>query len=286
MHRWHDRRKAFRSLLEGGACVHPASVFDPVSMRIAEDLGFEVGMLGGSMASLAVLGAPDLIVLTLSELADLVHRMARASDLPIMVDADHGYGNALSVMRTVEELEVAGASGLSIEDTALPAAYGTEGKPQFLSVEEGVGKLRAAVAARRDPELVIAGRTDTCGPQGGAEAARRALAYQETGVDAIFLVGVKTKADLELIGAELELPLIVGGVGPELMDNDYLAGQGVRLCLQGHHTFPAATRAIYETMKHLREGGAPADLEGLPSLELKTAVTRTGDYERWVKEFL
>ncbi|NNF80239.1 MAG: isocitrate lyase/PEP mutase family protein, partial [Rhizobiales bacterium] len=223
MYRWHERRKVFRSLLEGGTCVHPASVFDPVSMRIAKDLGFEVGMLGGSMASLAVLGAPDLIVLTLSELSDLVTRMARASDLPIMVDADHGYGNALNVMRTVEELEAAGACGLSIEDTALPTAHGAEGKPRFVSIEEAVGKLRAGVEARCDPDLVIAGRTDTCGPLGAEEAARRALAYQDTGVDAIFLVGVKTKADLELISKDLKLPVIVGGVGPEMMDKDYLA---------------------------------------------------------------
>lgn len=286
MHRWHDRRKAFRNLLEGGTCVHPASVFDPVSMRIAKDLGFEVGMLGGSMASLAVLGAPDLIVLTLSELSDLVNRMARASDLPIMVDADHGYGNALSVMRTVEELETAGACGLSIEDTALPTAHGAEGKPRFVTIEEAEGKLRAALEARRDPDLAIVGRTDTCGPLGAEEAARRAVAYQNTGVDAIFLVGVKTKADLELITANVELPLIVGGVGPELMDKAYLASKGVRVCLQGHHTFPAAMQAIYETMKHLRAGGAPADLGGLPSGELKSAATRAEDYEHWAKEFL
>jgi len=286
VHRWYNRRKAFRSLLEGGTCVHPASVFDPVSMRIAKDLGFEVGMLGGSMASLAVLGAPDLIVLTLSELSDLVNRMARASDLPIMVDADHGYGNALNVMRTVEELETAGACGLSIEDTALPTAHGAEGKPRFVTIEEAEGKLRAALEARRDPDLAIVGRTDTCGPLGAEEAARRAVAYQNTGVDAIFLVGVKTKADLELITANVELPLIVGGVGPELMDKAYLASKGVRVCLQGHHTFPAAMQAIYETMKHLREGGAPAELEGLPSGALKSAATRAEDYEHWAKEFL
>lgn len=286
MHRWHNRRKAFRSILEGGTCVHPASVFDPISMRIAKDIGFEVGMLGGSTASLAVLGAPDLIILTLTELADLVNRMARASDLPIMVDADHGYGNALSVMRTVEELETAGACGLSIEDTALPAAHGAEGKPRFVSLEEAEGKLRAALDARRDPNLAIVGRTDTCGPLGAEEAARRAAAYQQTGVDAIFIVGVKTKADLELIASDLTLPLIVGGVGPELMDKAYLASQGVRVCLQGHHTFPAAAQAIYDTMKHLRDGGAAADLAGQPSAELKSTITCADDYERWAKEFL
>ncbi|MEM8646016.1 MAG: isocitrate lyase/PEP mutase family protein [Pseudomonadota bacterium] len=286
MHRWYERRKAFRNVLEGSACVHPASVFDPISMRIAKDLGFQVGMLGGSTASLAVLGAPDLIVLTLSELAGLVNRMARASDLPIMVDADHGYGNALSVMRTVEELEVAGAAGLSIEDTSLPAVHGGEGKPRFISLEEGAAKLRAAVEARRDTDLMIAGRTDTAGHVGADEAAKRALAYQETGVDAIFLVGVKTKADLEQIAGPLTLPIILGGGGPELKDVDYLASQGVRLCLQGHHTLPAAMNAVYETLKHLVAGGAPADLEGQPSPELKDMATRAQDYKRWAKEFL
>ena len=112
MPRWTDRRLRFRAVLSGARCVHPASVFDPISARIAEDLGFETGMLAGSVASMTVLGAPDLIVLTLSELADQAHRICRAGELPLLVDADHGYGNALSVMRTVEALEGAGIAGL------------------------------------------------------------------------------------------------------------------------------------------------------------------------------
>jgi PEP phosphonomutase and related enzymes len=100
-----DRRKRFRSLLSGERCIHPGSVFDPISARIAEDLGFELGMFAGSTASLTVLGAPDLIVLTLSEFAGQAYRINRAGGLPLLVDADHGYGNALNVKRTVEELE-------------------------------------------------------------------------------------------------------------------------------------------------------------------------------------
>ena len=101
---WTDRRQRFRALLAGNRCVHPGSVFDPISARIAEDLGFEVGMFAGSTASLTVLGAPDLIVLTLSEFAGQAYRIGRAGNLPLMVDADHGYGNALNVRRTVEEI--------------------------------------------------------------------------------------------------------------------------------------------------------------------------------------
>src|SRR5512141_2213662 len=108
MSRWRARRERFRAVLSGEKCVHPGSVFDPISARIAEDLGFEIGMFAGSIASFTVLGAPDLVVLTLTEFAEQIRRITRAGTLPLLVDADHGYGNALSVMRTVEELEAAG----------------------------------------------------------------------------------------------------------------------------------------------------------------------------------
>ena len=159
MSRWKKRREGLREILEGDECVHPASVHDPVSVRIAEDLGFEMGMFAGSVASLTVLGAPDLILLTLTEFASQAYRICRASNLPVLADADHGYGNALNVMRSVEELEAAGIAGLTIEDTALPQAFAASGKPALISLEEGVGKIRAAVAARRDKNLVMAGRT-------------------------------------------------------------------------------------------------------------------------------
>jgi carboxyvinyl-carboxyphosphonate phosphorylmutase len=133
MSRWHNRRERFRSILSGSTCVYPGSVFDPISARIAEDLGFEVGMFAGSVASMTVLGAPDLIVLTLTEFAQQACRICRAANLPLLCDADHGYGNALNVMRTVEELEMAGVAGLSIEDTELPSPYGSFGKPRLVS---------------------------------------------------------------------------------------------------------------------------------------------------------
>src|SRR6476659_3555358 len=118
------RRDALRLILAGSRCIRPGSVYDAISIRIAEDLGFEVGMFGGSVASLAVLGDPDVTLITLTELAEQMRRMSRAGTLPVLVDADHGYGNAMNVRRTVEEMEVAGAAGLTIEDTLLPQAYG------------------------------------------------------------------------------------------------------------------------------------------------------------------
>ena len=119
-----QRRERLRAILNGSACIRPGSVYDATSVRIAEDLGFELGMFGGSVASLAVLGDPDIALITLTELAEQMRRMSRASTLPVLVDADHGYGNALNVRRTVQELETAGAAGLTIEDTLLPQAFG------------------------------------------------------------------------------------------------------------------------------------------------------------------
>jgi len=131
------RREALRSIINGSGCIRPGSVYDATSIRIAEDLGFEVGMFGGSVASLAVLGDPDIALITLTELCEQMRRMSRAAALPVLVDADHGYGNALNVKRTVEELETAGVAGLTIEDTALPTPYGASAAT-LIPIAEGV----------------------------------------------------------------------------------------------------------------------------------------------------
>jgi len=280
------RRRQFRELLAGKRCVHPASVHDPISARIADDLGFELGMLAGSVASLAVLGAPDIILLTLSEFAEQARRIGRAADLPLLCDADHGYGNALNVMRTTEELEVAGVAGFSIEDTVLPQTHGSGGKAQLTSVEEGVGKMKAALRARVDPDLVIAGRTSAPSISGIDDAIRRAKAYQAAGVDAIFLVGVKTRAELDAVAGEIRLPMILGGAGGDLMDLDYLCSRGVRVCLQGHQPFAAAAQAVYATLKALREGTPPSKLEGVAPEALMKKWMHMEEYAGWGKDFL
>ncbi len=283
---WTQRRERFRAILESEECVHPGSVFDPISARIAEDLGFEVGMFAGSVASMTVLGAPDLIVLTLSEFAAQAYRINRAGGLPLLVDADHGYGNALNVKRTVEELETAGVAALSIEDTDLPQPFGTVGRTLLLSIEEGTGKMRAALAGRRDPRLVIAGRTSAPAVSGIDDAIARARAYEATGVDALFLVGIRTRAEVEAVAGAVRLPLILGGLSPELRDRDWLGAQGVRVALQGHQPFAAAVNAVHETLKALREGTAPGDLPGVAPAELMRRVTRDADYRGWMDDFL
>jgi carboxyvinyl-carboxyphosphonate phosphorylmutase len=279
------RRTALRSILSGSTCIRPGSVYDAISIRIAEDLGFEIGMFGGSVASLAVLGDPDIALITLSELAEQMRRMSRAAALPVVVDADHGYGNALNVRRTVQELEMAGAAGLSIEDTLLPQGFG-QAKTQLIPIAEGVGKMKAALDARSDPSLVILGRTGAASVSGVEDTIARARAYEATGVDGLFFTGVKTRAELEAISAATTLPIVLGGFPEEMTDRNYLADQRVRIALQGHAPFAAATQAVYQTLKALREGLPPKDLNGLASSELTGRVTREADVKTRSAELL
>jgi oxaloacetate decarboxylase len=279
------RREALRSIMSGSVCVRPGSVYDATSIRIAEDLGFEVGMFGGSVASLAVLGDPDVALITLTELAEQMRRMSRAAALPVMVDADHGYGNALNVRRTVEELEAAGAAGLTIEDTLLPQAFG-QTKTQLIPVEEGVGKMKAALDARGDPSLVILGRTSAVSITGLDDAIVRFKAYEATGVDGLFLVGLKTRGELEAITAATTLPIVLGGFPEDLIDQNYLVSKRVKIALQGHAPFAAATQAVYATLKALRDGGSPKDLKGLASSELTGRATREADVKARSAAFL
>src|SRR5437588_12265008 len=225
------RREALRSIFWGSTCIRPGSVYDATSIRIAADLGFELGMFGGSVASLAVLGDPDIALITLSELAEQMRRMSRAADLPVLVDADHGYGNALNVRRTVQELGTAGAAGLTIEDTLLPQAFGQAGT-QLISLGEGVGKMKAALDARGDASLVIMARTGAASVSGIDDAVARAIAYEATGVDALFFAGVKSRKELEAITAATTLPIVLGGLPEDMTDRGDLANQRVSLALR------------------------------------------------------
>ncbi|MBI3056878.1 MAG: isocitrate lyase/phosphoenolpyruvate mutase family protein [Betaproteobacteria bacterium] len=282
-----DQRNKLRALMAESKCRSPASVFDPLSARVAEAVGFEIGMLAGSVASNTTLAAPDLIVLTLTEFADQVRRIMRVSKLSLLVDADHGYGNALNVMRTVQELEHAGVSALSIEDTVLPKPFGqAEGKESLTSIEEGIGKLRAAVAARSDPSLIVAGRTSALKVEGVEGAIARAKAYAAAGVDAIFIVGLEKLEQLDAIHAAVTLPIIVGSAPASLKRED-LAARGARILLQGHQPVAAAVKALHETYMHLYHGGAPADLKSkIASPQEMERLIDGESYKKWQREYL
>ena len=282
-----EQRKRLRALFAGSQCLSPASVYDALSARVAAAVGYQIGMLAGSVASNTTLAAPDLIVLTLTEFADQVRRIMRASNLSLVVDADHGYGNALNAMRTVQELEHAGVSALSIEDTALPTPFGqAAGKESLTSIEEGVGKLRAAVAARSDPALIIAGRTSALKIEGIEGALARVKAYAVTGVDAIFIVGLEKLEQLDAIHAAVKLPIIIGSAPPALKREE-LAARGARIVLQGHQPVAAAVKALHDCYSHLYNGGAPADLQAMiASAQEMEKLTDGETIKKWQSEYL
>ena len=283
---WRERRIRFREHLQGNKCIRPASVFDPISARIAEDLGYEVGMFAGSVASLTVLGAPDLTVLTLYEFSEQTYRICRAGNLPILVDADHGYGNALNVRRTVEELETSGVCAMTIEDTDLPLTHGDSGAQRLVSIEEGKGKLEAALDARQDSRLVIVARTSAVNITNIEDAIKRAMAYEAVGVDAMFFTGIQTRKQIKEISEAIKIPIMLGNTPEKISDFDFLAKHRVRVALQGHIPFNAAVKSVYEVLKSLREGISPTDLSDTYSKELISRVTRSDKYNHWIEEYL
>jgi len=278
-----DLRIAFRELLASGLCYHTASVFDPMSARIAADLGFEVGILGGSVASLQVLAAPDFALITLSEFVEQATRIGRVAQLPVLADADHGYGNALNVMRTVTELERAGVAALTIEDTLLPAQFGRK-STDLISVEEGVGKIRAALEARVDSSLSIIARTNA-GVLSTEEVIVRTQSYQKAGADGICMVGVKDFDQLEQIASHLTVPLMLVTYGnPNLHDDARLASLGVRIAVDGHAAYFAAIKATYDCLRQQR--GQQHKSDNLSATELSHTYTQPEDYIRWAKEYM
>ena len=211
--------------------------------------------------------------------------MSRAATLPVLVDADHGYGNALNVRRTVQELDAAGAGGLTIEDTLLPQVFG-ERKTQLISLAEGVGKMKAAVDGRGDPTLVILARTGALSITSLGDAIERARAYQETGVDGLFFTGIKSRDEVQALSEATRLPIVLGGAPEEMIDLDWLASKRVKIALQAHAPIAAATQAVYDTLKALREGTLPKQLKGLASAELTGRVTREAETKARLGAFL
>lgn len=276
-------RIEFRKLLASSACYHTASVFDPMSARIAADLGFEAGILGGSVASLQVLAAPDFALITLSEFAEQATRIGRVAQLPIIADADHGYGNALNVMRTVVELERSGVAALTIEDTLLPAQFGRK-STDLISVEEGSGKVKAAIASRVDPELVIIARTNA-GTLSVAQVRQRIEDYTEAGADAICLVGVKDFEHLDQIAEGMTSPLMLVTYGnPELSDSARLSSLGVRIVVAGHAAYFAAIKATYDSLREQRN--VTRSTSDLSATELTHTYTRPERFQVWAKAFM
>jgi carboxyvinyl-carboxyphosphonate phosphorylmutase len=278
-----ERRRRFRDLIEGTSLRSPAPVFDATSARLAQEAGFEAAILPGSIASAVVLGAPDIVLLTLGELVEQVRRITRGSDLPLLVDADHGYGNAVNVARTVQELEAAGAAALTIEDTLLPRRYGGP-TGELISRDEFRDKLRAAVAARTDPALVVVGRTGGL-TAGFDEALARTRIAAEAGADLVFTPGAVSVDQLKQLREASGLPLAINTIPPE--GRDGLAEAGVCLYLLGQSPYYVMLRALHVAYVHLAGGGDPSALAdvSLPR-DLQAKALRETEYSMLASEYL
>ncbi len=280
------RRERLRLVLNGNETVILPAVYDAVSARIAEMAGFNIALLSGSVSAASLLGVPDLILVTMTEVAQLAKRIVQSTSLSLHIDGDHGFGNALNVMRCVREFEAAGAAALTLEDTALPLAFGASG-PSAISIKEMRGKLKAAVEARQDPSLVIIGRTDTLRYSGLEDALERARAYEDTGVDAIFLPGAQTRGTLEAIRETISLPLIASGLPkPENGKSglDILQEIGYSMTLLATFPFRVAIRSMHDALTYLKAHGDPGPYseKGCSSHMLEKIVCseRYADYRK------
>lgn len=275
-------RARMREILEDKQCITCASVFDPLSSRMAESIGFKTGILGGSVASLQSLGAPDIYLLTLNELVTQAKRVCQASDLPIIVDGDSGYGNSLNVMRTIEELEYAGASLITLEDTVIPQPFS---KPELnlSSIEEACSKLKAALKARKDPNLAIFARTHA--EQPFEQLLERVKAYNDIGVDGICVFGCKSSERLNLWAEENNLPIMLISYGKTTLGNpDQLAKQNVKIRFGGHAAYEEAVKATYRSLAELY-GVDKNEVESMTSKSLINQFSNKDKYKQYVEEF-
>ena len=277
--------KQIRSILSQTRAVKAAALSDPISARIAEHAGFEAGVMLSSSATMAVLGAPDVSLISLSEMAEQTRRVARASGLPVLVDGEQGFGNALNAMRTVAEIEAAGAAAVTIEDTILPRAYKTGAGLQMVSEEEGVAKIKAALLGRRDPEFVVLARTSALAIAPLDEALRRLRNYEAAGADAVFVSGAKSLDQLKAARAALSIPIVVGAVAPELRCPQILSEAGVSLWAQGNLPMFDAAHAMKKAYADILAGTRQAPMQSTSADPVVDEATRGKTYGDWLEAF-
>ena len=280
-------REQFRSVLARPTCTLAANIFDPLSASIAHMLEYEVCVLSGSVGKVANLGVPDGVLSNMSDVVDHCRRITRIADVSLMVDAEDGFGNAVNVARTVREMEAAGVSAIEIEDNFVPKRFGVE-NPGLISKEEQVGKLQAAVAARSDPTTVIVARSAALGLTPLDEALDRIQAYSQTGAEALMLTGSSSRDQLEAVHRVTTLPICVLSPPADIRnDPAFLAATGVKILMLGNPTFAVAVRAIFDSLRHLKEGGSLEELvDRQATPDLLRSVNRTDEFLQWQEEYL
>jgi 2,3-dimethylmalate lyase len=254
-------RKTFKDLLDRNQmCVAPGA-YDALSAKMVCNAGFPAIYVTGFGVTASLLGKPDIGFLTLDEMAGHLRRMAQVVTVPIIADAEAGFGNAVNAMRTVQEYEAAGVAGLHMEDQYVPKQCRPDGLPQGVSAEEHAEKIRAAVEARSDPDFCIIGRTDALGRHGLAEAVRRANLYVEAGADMIFVHGAKDPADLQVIVREINAPNVMnystlreGHISPLPSFAD-LEKIGFKLLILPGELLCAGAKTMARVLNEMKEGG-------------------------------
>ena len=264
-------RARLRELLAAPGPLIAPGAYDALSARLVQQAGFDVVYMTGFGTSASLLGRPDVGLLGGAEMTDNARRMAQAVDVPLIADADTGYGNALNVVRTVREYEQAGVAGLQLEDQVSPKRCGHMAGKAVIDVEEAVAKVRAAVAARTDPDLVVIARTDVAQVEGTRAAIDRALRFADAGADVLFVEAPRTAEDVELVATELKghhlLFNWVEGGQTEGLTMDRVAELGFSLVLFPISTLLAATHAMQAALSTLKQtsstAGAPmGDFDG------------------------
>ena len=259
-------RERFRGVLSGSTCVLAANIFDPLSARIADMLGYEVCVLSGSVGKAANLGVPDIVLSNMSDMVDHCRRITRMAEVNLMVDAEDGFGNAVNVRRTVQEMEAAGVSAIEIEDNFVPKKFEREEPGPGLQGRAG-GQAASGSSTQTDASTVIVARTSALAECPLEEALDRIRAYSATGAEALMLATVpRGRADIAAVHWAASLPLCVLNPPPEARnDVTFLAANGVRILMLGNPTYAIAVKAIYDALKGLKEGTALKESQGVTS---------------------
>ena len=264
-------RARLRELVSAPAPLVAPGAYDALSARLIEQGGFHAVYMSGFGTTASLIGRPDVGLLSGTEMVDNARRIVSAVDVPVIADADTGYGNAINVVRTVQLFEQAGVSAIQLEDQVMPKKCGHMGGKVLVGADEMVGKLRAAVAARRDPDLMIIARTDAVAVAGVDDAIARARAFAKAGADALFVEAPASADDIVRVAKELRgvAPLVFnwaeGGRTPPL-SLKHITELGFSLVIYPIGTLLSATAGIRALLATLASDGTPtAALPGLPT---------------------
>lgn len=255
------RNRVLRQMIAAGPAVVAPGAFDCISARMVESAGFSAVYVTGSGVSMSVMGAPDVGVISFAEMLDRIRRICDVVSIPVIADADTGYGGPLNVMRTVIEYERAGVSAIQIEDQEWPKRCGHEPGRRIVAAEEMVARIQAACAARRDPDFCIIARTDSRSSEGLDEALRRGKLYRQAGADVVFIESPESEAELARVGAEIDAPVLAnmveGGRTP-ILPAARLGEMGFRIVIFPNALTRLIAKAGLEMLGSLRETGTSA----------------------------